>query len=670
MTKVKVNGNELEVQAGMTVLQACEQAGIEIPRFCYHERLSIAGNCRMCLVEVKPGPPKPQASCALPVSENMEIFTNTDMVVKARQGVMEFLLMNHPLDCPICDQGGECDLQDQAMGYGRAFSRFDEPKRAVADKNMGPLVNTVMTRCIHCTRCVRFATEVAGVDAIGLLGRGEHAEISTIEQAIDSELSGNLIDLCPVGALTSKPYKFHARPWELVKTESIDVLDAMGANIRIDSRGNEVLRILPRLNEDINEEWISDKTRFACDGLKNQRLDKAYHKESGKFHAISNTQAIDLVGLKISSVQPDEIAVIAGNQVDCENLFALKSLFGKIGATRFESRIADENINGDVSNYIMNSQIKGIESADFILLAGINPRKIAPVLNARIRKIYLTGKCKIYYIGADKPDLTYKYTHLGQDISVLNEILDGKYIEGAQNPLIITGESLSKLADWHDILHNIRLIETKYGNDKPVYNYLHSAIGRIGAMVLGYQSDGGLQQIKKDAQNGKIKLVFLAGVDENIQSGDFGDALVIYQGHHGDIGAHLADIILPSAAYTEKSATYLNTEGRVQRTNRAVFAPGQALNDGQILIGIAQKLNISLGFSNGEELQSQMIKNHNFFAGINELIPIITPKSSGKAKKLAGEIHASEYNFYLSCAISRASPTMAICAHELGGKNV
>ncbi len=667
MPKVKINGEEIEVATGMTVLQACEQAGLEIPRFCYHDKLSIAGNCRMCLVEVKPGPPKPQASCALPIAENMEIFTNTHMVQKARHGVMEFLLMNHPLDCPICDQGGECDLQDQAMGYGRADSRYDEDKRAVNDKEMGPLINTVMTRCIHCTRCVRFSTEIAGVDTMGLLNRGEHAEISTLERAIASELSGNLIDLCPVGALTSKPYQFNARPWELNKTESIDVLDAMGANIRIDARGNQVLRVLPRINEAINEEWISDKTRFAVDGLKYQRLDACFGKNANGFEKLEYHNAIDGLATRLGQAKPDEIAIITGNQTDCETLFALKHLAGLLQTTRLECRLDGEQISGESYNHLLNGTLEGVENADFILLVGANPRKTAPVFNARIRKAYLTGKTKIYYIGADKPDLTYQYTHLGSDLAVLAEILDGKYIDGAQRPTIITDYVASAQENWDNILQTILAIGEKFGNGQHVHNYLHHAIGRVAGVLLGFTSDGGMQKIISDCQSGAIKYVILAGADEGLPSKGFGKAEVIYMGHHGDNGVKLANLIFPTPAYTEKSATYINTEGRVQRTSRAVFAPGVAKHECDIISDLCAKLNLA---SPREFLEWQyaMIQFDHALAGIGQIIPNDKPKKMGKPKKLSGIIGGNTSNFYLTCAISRASPTMAKCAQQFAGQ--
>ena len=585
MTKLTIDGKEIEVPAGSSVIQACEAAGVEIPRFCYHERLNIAGNCRMCLVEVSPGPPKPQASCALPVAENMVVKTNTPMVKKAREGVMEFLLINHPLDCPICDQGGECDLQDQAMEYGTGISRFEENKRAVQDKYMGPLIKTQMTRCIHCTRCIRFSSEVAGVPELGATGRGEHMEVGTyIEKAISSELSGNLVDICPVGALTSRPYAFVARPWELTKTESVDVMDAVGSNIRVDARQNTVLRILPRLNEDINEEWISDKTRHACDGLRTQRLDVPYVRKDGKLQEASWDEALKVVAEKLKSVPGGKIAAIAGDMACAESMFALRELMLSLGSPHLDCRQDGAKLDAsDRASYIFNTTIAGIENADVILLVGTNPRHEASLINARIRKTYLKGKLKVYAIG-DPVNLTYKTDWLGNNPKLLNDIAAGKHplsevLKKAEKPMIIVGQGALARADGAEILKASRAIADAHGLVKEGwngFNVLHRAASRVAGLDMGFVPQAGgkdVQGILEAARKWDIEVVYLLGADE-IDTSQLGNAFVIYQGHHGDKGAHRADVILPGAAYTEKSATYVNTEGRVQQTTAAVSPPG------------------------------------------------------------------------------------------------
>ena len=468
MPKLTINGQEIEVDAGLTVLQACEQAGVEIPRFCYHERLSIAGNCRMCLVEVKPGPPKPAASCALPVGDGMEVFTDTPMVKKARNGVMEFLLINHPLDCPICDQGGECDLQDQAMAYGYDGSRYDENKRAVKEKYMGPLVKTIMTRCIHCTRCIRFCAEVGGVEDIGMINRGENAEITTLEKAIQSELSGNVIDLCPVGALTSKPYAFTARSWELTKTESIDVMDAVGSNIRVDARGNEVMRVLPRLNEDVNEEWISDKTRFACDGLKRQRLDQPYLRKDGKLSPVGWPEAFAAIADKVKSVGAGKVAAIAGDLCDVESMFALKELMAKIGSPHLDCRQDGAALDASVrGSYLFNTTIAGIEDADACLIIGSNPRKEAPIINSRLRKRWLMRGFEVGVVGP-RHDLGFDTTYLGAGPETLEAIAKGDspfadVLKKAERPMLILGMGALARADGAAVLAAARAIAEDCG---------------------------------------------------------------------------------------------------------------------------------------------------------------------------------------------------------------
>ena len=557
MPKVKVDGVELEVPAGATVLQACELAGKEIPRFCYHERLSIAGNCRMCLVEVKPGPPKPQASCALPASEGQEIRTDSEMVKKAREGVMEFLLINHPLDCPICDQGGECDLQDQAVAYGRGTSRYHENKRAVTEKYMGPLIKTVMTRCIHCTRCVRFSEEVAGVDEIGALYRGETMQISTyLEKAAAHELSANVIDLCPVGALTSRPYAFEARPWELKKTLSIDVSDALGSNIRLDSRGREVLRILPRVNDDVNEEWLSDRGRYMVDGLTRRRLDKPWLRRDGKLVAATWAEAFEAV----AKINPGSaVAVIAGDLVDCETMFAAKKLAGALGSTLLEGRqtgLAYDTSNLAAVNF--NSGIAGIEDADAVLIVGSMIRDEAPLLNPRLRKAAKKG-AKVFIIGPQW-DPTYPATFLGNDLAVLNDLpaAVSEAFAAAQKPAIILGgAALGKGALGAGLAFAERFNLVREGWNG--FNVIHMAASRMGGLMLGYAQKGGIA----DLVAAKPKMVISLGADE-VDFTKFADSMIVHIGHHGDKAAHAADVILPAAAFSEKDGTYVNTEGRVQ----------------------------------------------------------------------------------------------------------
>ena len=657
MPKVTVDGVELEVPAGATVLQACELAGKEIPRFCYHERLSIAGNCRMCLVEVKPGPPKPQASCALPAAEGQEIRTDSPMVKKAREGVMEFLLINHPLDCPICDQGGECDLQDQSVAYGRGASRYHEHKRAVTEKYMGPLIKTVMTRCIHCTRCVRFSEEVAGVDEIGALYRGEATQITTyLEHAAKHEMSANVIDLCPVGALTSRPYAFEARPWELKKTLSIDVSDAVGANIRIDSRGREALRILPRVNDDVNEEWLSDKGRFQVDGLTRRRLDRPWIRRDGKLVAASWDEAFAAV----AKVNPGkDIAVIAGDLVDCETMFAAKALAGALGSTLLEGR--QTGLSYDCSNLAavnFNSTLAGIETADIVLIVGSQVRWEAPLVNSRLRKAAKAG-AKFFVVGPEW-ETTFPATFLGNDLSVLDKLpkAAADALKGAERPaLILGGAGLGKGA-----LNGCLALAEKYKlvrDDWNGFNVLHMAASRMGGLMLGYAQPGGIA----DLVAAKPKLVLALGADE-VDFTKFADSIVVYVGHHGDKGAHAADIILPAAAFSEKPGTYVNTEGRVQRADKAVFAPGDAREDWTILRALADALGVSVGFDSFDELRGAMAAavpalGHEGLADYGAL-----PKAA-KAKS-EGVIEAYPIkDFYLTNPIARASETMQRCSAEL-----
>jgi NADH-quinone oxidoreductase subunit G len=692
MANIKVDGQLIEVPDYYTLMQAAEAAGAEIPRFCYHERLSVAGNCRMCLVEVKGGPPKPQASCAMgvkdlrpgPNGEPPEIFTNTPMVKKAREGVMEFLLINHPLDCPICDQGGECDLQDQAMAYGVDKNRYAENKRAVEDKNLGPLVKTSMNRCIHCTRCVRFTTEVAGITEMGLLGRGEDAEITSyLERALTSELQGNVIDLCPVGALTSKPYAFHARPWELTKTESIDVMDAVGSNIRVDARGREVMRILPRVNEAINEEWISDKTRFIWDGLKSQRLDRPYVRQSGKLRPASWEEAFAAVAKAIkASGGGNKVGAIAGDLASVEDMFALKALMTNLGSGMTDSRPAMSGIDPSMPRaaYIFNPTIAGIEEADAILIIGSNPRKEAAVLNARIRKTWRAKGLPIAVIG-DNADLTYDYEYLGNGFSTLADLAAGKgsfaeKLANAKKPLIIVGEgAVSHGAAWSkQIGRDTIALAAKLATGANVaegwngFAMLHNAAGRVGGIDIGFvPHDGGVcsaDQIKL-AGEAKLDVLFLLGADE-YDTKAMGKAFVVYVGTHGDAGAHRADVILPAATYTEKSGTYVNTEGRVQLAERAVFPPGDAKEDWSIFRALSAVLGQPLPFNSLTQLRQAMYAEFPHLAKLDQ----IAAGSVDDVKKLAGaaiKTTSATYtspvaDFYLTNPIARASATMGECA--------
>ncbi|TWB20730.1 NADH dehydrogenase subunit G [Nitrospirillum amazonense] len=671
MPKLTIDGIELEVAPGTSVLQACEQLGIEVPRFCYHEKLSVPANCRMCLVEMEKAP-KPIASCAMPCGEGMVIKTDTETVHKARKGVMEFLLINHPLDCPICDQGGECDLQDQAVGYGFDRGRYGEEKRAVKDKNLGPLIKTIMTRCIHCTRCIRFSDEIAGVSVMGATGRGEHMEIGTyVEAAVSSELSGNLVDVCPVGALTSKPYAYTARPWELRKTESVDVLDAVGSNIRIDTRGGEVLRILPRLNEAVNEEWISDKTRYAHDGLKRQRLDRPYIRENGKLRAASWEEALALTASKLKGAAPEKIAAIAGDLADAESLLALKDLLGGMGVASLESRQDGSAIDAaDRAGYIFNSTIAGIEQADQILLIGTNPRWEGSLVNARIRKRYLQGGLTVTVLGP-RVDLTFPIEHLGNDATLLNAIADGSHpyaetLKAAKKPLLILGSGALARPDGAAVWAAARAVAEACGlvrEDWNGFNVLHRAASRVGALDLGFlPAKGGrdLAGILDGARKGEVEVVYLLGADE-IDAQNFGRAFVIYQGHHGDRGAHRADVILPGAAYTEKNATYVNTEGRAQHTRQATFPVGEAREDWKIVRALSGALGKPLPYDTLQQLRKRLADANPVFAQIDRA----TPAAWG-AFGTAGAVAAAPFtlpveNFYMTDAISRASATMAEC---------
>jgi len=689
MAKICVDGTELEVPDHYTLLQAAEEAGAEVPRFCFHERLSVAGNCRMCLVEVVGGPPKPTASCAMgvkdlrpgPNGEPPQIRTNSAMVKRARENVMEFLLINHPLDCPICDQGGECDLQDQAMAYGRDCSRYGEDKRAVEDKYIGPLVKTVMTRCIHCTRCVRFTTEVAGISELGLIGRGEDAEITTyLEKAMSSELQGNVIDLCPVGALTSRPYAFNARPWELTKTPSIDVMDGLGSAIRVDSRGREVMRITPRLNEAINEEWISDKTRFIWDGLRTQRLDRPYIRDNqGRLNATDWGEAFSAIKGAIAKVDRTKIGAIAGDMAAVEEIYALKSLLNALGSTFYDCRqdgAALRPENGRAS-YLFNPTIAGIERSDALLIVGCNPRFEAAVLNARILKRQRQGAYPIGVIG-EAADLRYPYQYLGAGFDTLVDVLEGNHsffetLKAAKNPLILIGQGA---LDHEKMLPVFAALAAKVGALREDWNgfaILHNAAARVGGLDLGFVPELGLKAA--DVVKGS-EVLFLLGADEVDLEDKQG--FTIYIGSHGDKGAHKADVILPAAAYTEKSALYVNTEGRVQMSNRAAFPPGEAREDWAIVRALSDVLGVRLPFDSLTQLRARLFADFPHMAAIDE----IESGSVQDVLSLAQHYHANSLedlkkltfaspirDFYLTNPIARASAVMAECSSLARGQN-
>lgn len=687
MPKVIIDGQEIEIENGMTVLQACEKAGREIPVFCYHERLSIAGNCRMCLVEVEKMP-KLAASCALPAADGMVIHTKTEKVKNARNGVLEFLLINHPLDCPICDQGGECDLQDITMSYGRGTSRFELNKRAVPEKHMGPLIKTEMTRCIHCTRCVRFATEIAGVPEMGALYRGEHMEITSyLEGAVTSELSGNMIDICPVGALTSKPYAYQGRPWELVKTDTIDVLDAVGSAIRVDSRGREVMRVLPRVNDDINEEWISDKTRFAIDGLKYQRLDRPYVRKKNKLVECSWADAIQAVTKALTSCDPSEIGVIAGNMVDVESTFVMRQLLDEIGCMNRDCRQDGAQLpHKNRSDYLFNTTIAGIEQADVALLIGTNPRWEAPIINARLRKAYVQNGLTVAMI-SPKIDLSYPVDHIGDCPKDLEKIIAGKHdlakkLKNAKNPMIILGQAVFTHPNMQAILHAVGQLCEKYKivrDDWNGYNVLHTAAGRVGALDVGFVPGAkgkSTIEILKGAKNGTIKVVYLNGADE-IDTSLLGDAFVIYQGHHGDKGAHCADVILPGCSYMEKNGFYVNTQGLVQEAFQAIEPPGQAMQDWQIVKLIWQEWanknkKYAPNYLNSlNEIRHELQTSHPIFAKPNSGAGVegkfVFPKTSSKDLTDKPFVLPID-NFYMTDVISRHSKTMAQCLQDIVNK--
>ncbi len=669
MTKVTVDGREVEIANGSSVLQACEAAGVEIPRFCYHERLSVAGNCRMCLVEVEKAP-KPIASCSYPAAEGMVIKTDTPMVRNGRRGVMEFLLINHPLDCPICDQGGECDLQDQAYSYGRDHSRYDENKRAVKDKYLGPLVKTIMTRCIQCTRCVRFATEIAGVPELGATARGENMEITTyVEKALTSELSGNLIDICPVGALTSKPYAFVARPWELRKTDSIDVLDAVGAAIRVDVRGSEVLRILPRPNDDVNEEWLGDKSRFSFDGLKRRRLDKPWIRQGGRLRPASWPEAFGAIAAKLDGLAGDRIGAIAGDLCDAESMLALKDIMASLGSANLDCRQDGARLDASRRDfYTFNTTIAGIEEADALLIIGSNPRREAPVLNARIRKRHQSGPFPIGVIAAPA-DLTYSHTWLGEAPSLIANLPEdfAKLLASAKRPMVIVGQGALARPDGSAVLAAAWKLASSIGALTPEwhgFNVLHTAAARVGALDLGFLPGQGAKTM--DAMlDGGVDLLWLLGADEFDVSRIDADTFVVYQGHHGDRGASRADVILPGTAYVEKSGTYVNTEGRVQRAFRSVSAPGDAREDWAILRAFSAVINRPLPYDTLDALRARLEQVNPVFGNVGHLPrfganDLTAPAGDPAAVSEAAFVPAVP-DYYQTNPISRASAVMAEC---------
>jgi NADH-quinone oxidoreductase subunit G len=664
MLKLKVNDIEVEVEEGLTVLQACEKAGVEIPRFCYHEKLSIAGNCRMCLVEMEKSP-KPVASCAMPAAEGMNIKTNTAFVEKARKGVMEFLLANHPLDCPVCDQGGECDLQDQSMFYGVDKSRFKENKRSVPEKNMGPLIKTQMTRCIHCTRCVRFATEVAGVPEIGAIGRGEDMQITTyLEQSMQSELSANVVDLCPVGALTSKPYVFEARPWELKKTETIDVMDAIGSNIRVDTYDWEVKRVLPIINEDINEEWISDKTRYACDGLLNQRLDTPFIKYNGKFEKASWDEVYKIIKSKLENTSKDKICGFVGDLTNMETGYIFKEFFDRaLESQNYESR--SDNRYSDISkreNYLFNSTINGIEESDLIFLVGVNPRYEATILNARIRKSYLNNDTKILSLN-DLGDLTYPYESLDGQTQTLKNIFDGvhdvsKAILSANKPMIVLGESLLNSSSSKYFFNKIKKFLTenkKFNEEWNPLNILSCDAATVGNFDLGIINES--NNLLEDLQKNKFDIVYLVGQDNlNFEKKD---EFIIYQGSHGDKGAEIADIILPGSAYTEQNGYYTNLEGKLQKAYKASYPPGEAKEDWQIINELAEIMNNRKLFNDKEELESSMLNQLNLQKEKQDKENNNIEINENEFKNETLKVNVKDY--YFSNVVARSSKTMIEC---------
>ena len=672
MVNIKIDDKDYEVEDGLAIIQACEIAGVEVPRFCYHEKLSIAANCRMCLVDVEDSrglSPKPVASCAMQVSEGLKIYTKSERVKNAQEGALEFLLMNHPLDCPICDQGGECDLQDQSMAFGYGSSRFDGDKRAVESKDMGPFIKTEMTRCIHCTRCVRFSSEISGNDEIGSIGRGHDMEITTyLNQAVESELSGNVIDLCPVGALTSKPYAFSARPWELNKTETIDIMDAMGSNIRIDSKGLRVMRVLPRLNEDINEEWITDKTRFFWDGLNNQRIDKPYKRVDGILKPTSWKSALELAKEKISNSKSEKISALSGDLVDIESIYALKKLMKNLGSDNFDCRQDGSRISGPPERWLFNSTFNGIEDSDGCLIIGSDIRKEAPLLNSRLLRKSRDDEYKIGVIGFNN-DLTFDFNFLGENPSIVEDILieNNNFCNdllSMKKPLMILGQGALIGKDAQNF-QNI-CIELAYkfnfiNNDWNGFNVLHSAASRAGAMSIGFFPSGkGMitEEIISNYNNNKLDLLYLLGADElNLEKND--DCFVIYQGHHGDIGAQIADLVFPAAAFCEQNGLYMNTEGRVQESIRSTFPLGEAKENWEIIYLLAKEMSIDIGFSNLNELRNQLIEEFPIIDPYREFEPLPSPKKDEFNKLNGHQFKRIIDSYWQTNSIARASSNLS-----------
>ena len=672
MTKINIDGKDFEVEENLSIIQACEYSGIEIPRFCYHEKLSIAGNCRMCLVDIEDSrgmSPKPIASCAMQVTDGLKIHTKTERVRKAREGVMEFLLINHPLDCPICDQGGECDLQDQSVAYGVGTSRYEQNKRSVENKDMGPFIKTEMNRCIHCTRCVRFSTEVSGLDEIGAIGRGRDMEITTyLDMAVKSELSGNVIDLCPVGALTSKPYAFSARPWELKQTESIDVMDAIGSNIRIDSKGNKVMRVLPRNNDEINEEWISDKTRFFWDGLSLQRIDKPYLRQEGKLKKISWKKAIEVAAEKLQNSNPEKIASIVGDLTSIESVYSLKKLMKMIGSPNIECRQDGSKISGGREKWLFNSKISGIDESDGCILIGTNPRLEAALINSRIIRKSKENNYSIGLLG-NKENLNYDYNYLGNNPETIHELINGtnsfnKKLEKMEKPIMIIGQGALKGDYGEDYLNLCIQLAHKYNflsDEWNGFNVLHNAASRPGAMELGFlpgKKGKNLDQIIEGYNNGSISTLFLLGADE-IEINNKSECFIIYQGHHGDKGANLADLILPSPSFNEQNGLYMNTEGRIQESLRATFPIGEAKEDWQIISLIIEKMALGNGFKNFEEVRNDLFKYYPQLSNIDICLLGEKLTKKNKANKIKKHLfYSSIKNFWLSNSITRSSKLM------------
>jgi len=675
MIKLKVNGKTLLVPKGSTVMQACEQAGEEIPRFCYHDRLSIAGNCRMCLVEVEKSP-KPVASCAMPAAEDMVINTNTERVKKARKGVMEFLLINHPLDCPICDQGGECDLQDQSIYYGKSVSRYLDKKRAVPEKNFGPLVKTVMTRCIHCTRCVRFMDEVAGTHDLGAINRGENMEItSSLKNGISNELSGNIIDLCPVGALTSKPYAFTARSWELKHFDSIDVLDAVCSNIRIDEFAGEVKRIVPRTNEAINQEWISDKARFSYDGLSNQRLDKPFIRKNNNLEPSSWEEALSVLSSKIKTLKSYEVAAVSGKLTDVETLYSAKLLFDKLNMHHYDCRYNFSQVpTKNRSDWLFNASIEGIDKADKLLIIGCDPKREVPIINARIRERWLSGFLDIRMLCVPD-DLPYEGIHHGNDISLISQktFLDTlqSFFSNSKNPIIILGDTIIKSNQGKLIHSQVKYLANKLNVIREDWNgfcFLNTDASRVGGLDIGFfpKKDGYCANKIKSRLSKEIKLLFLIEADDFVfDTSNSSDLTIVYIGHHGDIAAPLSDIILPSSAYTEKKALYINLEGRPQYTKKVTERLGQAVDGWKIFRALADKLNVKMDYNSHEQLLNKIFEKYPHISKIDKIFNNYTSEKSTQPKEVKKqEINCELKNFYQTCSISRSSENMANCVRD------